>query len=592
MHISKMLILAITLTTWLALRGAVSIAHAQTQPASETGQLDFGLEGLSIPPARIVSGHTARTAELLGEAYRRLDPLVWKRARYVAELGRIGLTAGSPAVAEAMKDPSPQVRAEAARSAAAIGDAALLGDVEKLLGDADPDVRREAVLAGAALVRAGGKPTTPAIERGLADGQPMVIGAAIEAAWTPDDAVRIAAKLSSLPADLQPEAALAVGPLKAARQSAALLPLLDSNDVVARAAAVAALGDIGDASRLDAVVAKLADAHPTVRREAVGAMGKLAAGGDKAGEREKRALAMLADADPTVREAAARVLTPAPSPQAVAAFLPQLGVGYAPLHGAVREALSHPADDATKRAVIDAVVAMLGNADPRRREDASFVLGRLRSNAGADAHVAMLRWDKDAATKTDWPLVAQAAESLGLIGGAGATGGLMALASAAPQALPPALPPPARSPQRDAMAATMSNAVIALARLRHGPALKEAVRILQLEPASCTPRLRAAAAFAVGVLAPEGKSPPVNLFGIVDSIDEDHLTKVEAVKALGNLRYAAAAERLAALAGSGPSPDLRWVAHWAYERCSGKSIDYVPPTELREPPVSVTDLAR
>jgi hypothetical protein len=328
-----------------------------------------------------------------------------------------------------------------------------------------------------------------------------------------------------------------------------------------------------------------------VRREAVVAVGKLATAATDAPLREKQAMQMLGDADPTVREAAARVLTPVPSAQAAAALFAQLDVSYQPLHDAVRDALAHPADDATRRAVTTAAAAMLAHADPRRREDASDVLGRLRSAAAIDAHVALLlRWDKNDAAKADWPLVAQAAESLGLIGDAKAIEGLMALASAAPQALPPA--PQGHSPQRDAMSAAMSNAMIALARLRHGPALREAVRVLQLEPTACPPRLRAAAAFAVGVLAPPAKSPPINMFAVVDSIDEDHATKVEAVKALGNLRYAGTAERLATIAGNEPSPDLRWIAHWSYEKCSGTTTAYVPPTETREPPVSVTDLAR
>jgi len=143
----------------------------------------------------------------------------------------------------------------------------------------------------------------------------------------------------------------------------------------------------------------------------------------------------------------------------------------------------------------------------------------------------------------------------------------------------------------------MADALIALDRLRHRRALQEAVRILQIDPATCPPKLHAAAAFGVGVLvAPgaDGKSaePAFNLLGVYDSIYEDHAAKFEAIKALGNLRYAPAAERLKPTAETEVTPDIRWIAHWAYERCANATLPYTPPTEPHEPPVSVTDLAK
>src|SRR5437762_2623543 len=105
-------------------------ASAQTTNPSDK-QLDFGAEGLVIPPAVIVNGHTPRTAQLLGDAYRRHEPVVWKRVQYVSDLGETAQPAAAPYLIDAMKDDSPAVRAEAARSAGLINDPSLSAGLEK-----------------------------------------------------------------------------------------------------------------------------------------------------------------------------------------------------------------------------------------------------------------------------------------------------------------------------------------------------------------------------------------------------------------------------------------------------------------------------
>jgi HEAT repeat protein len=563
-----------------ALAGGAA-AGQTTQSGEET--LDFGTEGLAFPPVVTVNGHTPRTAQLLGEAYRRREPVVSKRVNYIADLGQVALPAAAPYLAEAMNDPSPQVRAEAARSAALTGEASLAADVEKLLQDPDATVRREAVLSAAALARmhAG---STRAIERGLSDQAPQVLAAALQAAWTPEHVRQIALKLPSLPTDLQTEAAVALARLKSPQQSAAVLPLL-KGDVVQRAAAVRALGEMAGAAQAEAALAMLSDPHPTVRREAVTAMGKLA----DAPTRQARAIQMLGDLDLTVRQAAAGVLTPVPSADALAPLAAQLKEDYASLHEQTRAALVHPADATVRQPTIQLAAEMLGDANPRRREDASYILGHLKSDAAIDRHVALLQWDPTNPGKTDWLMVAQAAESLGLIGGDRALEPLMALIKSAPEATR-AL----QRPQRDHMGLAMANAMISAARLHHRPALEQAVRILQIEPVACPTRLRAGSAFAVGLLAERGGKAPeaAKMLEIYGSIDEDRTTKLEALKALGNLRHVTAAERLKTIFESEPRPDLRWIAHWAYQRCADTRIPYTPPSERREPPVSISDLAR
>src|SRR5207248_980601 len=168
-------------------------------------------------------------------------------------------------------------------------------------------------------------------------------------------------------------------------------------------------------------------------------------------------------------------------------------------------------DATVRQAAINLAVQMLGDSDPRRREDASYVLGRLRSDASIDQHVALLQWDPADPKKAEWPTVAQAAESVGLVGAARAVPLLMALVKPAPAAFSTV-----QRSQREAMTTASSNAMVALGRLRYRPALEEAARLLQMDPqGECPAPLRAASAFAVGLLSAPGKPPEgVNLFGI------------------------------------------------------------------------------
>src|SRR5687768_11348146 len=197
-------ITAILFTT-LALVGVAAAQTTQATKPVDNDQLDFGAEGLIFPPPLIVNGHKPRTAKLLGEAYRKNEPLVWKRVQHVAELGLVALPETTPYLIDAMKDPSPAVRAEAARSAGNVKDPALLAELTKLLGDAEPAVRREAVLSAAALARAK-ELSTDAVSKGMGDKDQAVVAAAVQSAWTPADVKLIAQSFASLPASVQAEA--------------------------------------------------------------------------------------------------------------------------------------------------------------------------------------------------------------------------------------------------------------------------------------------------------------------------------------------------------------------------------------------------
>jgi hypothetical protein len=61
---------------------------------------------------------------------------------------------------------------------------------------------------------------------------------------------------------------------------------------------------------------------------------------------------------------------------------------------------------------------------------------------------------------------------------------------------------------------------------------------------------------------------------------------------MGNLRDTSSADGLKTISQTDPSIDLRWIAHWGYQRCANAQTPYTPPTERPQPPVSVTDLPR
>src|SRR5689334_23195431 len=86
-------------------------AGAEPASAPADDRMDFGTEGLVFPPLVFTNPVTARTAGLIGDAYRHQDPLVWKRVQYVAELGQTARTDAAPFLIDAMKDAAPEVRA-------------------------------------------------------------------------------------------------------------------------------------------------------------------------------------------------------------------------------------------------------------------------------------------------------------------------------------------------------------------------------------------------------------------------------------------------------------------------------------------------
>jgi len=251
----------------------------------------------------------------------------------------------------------------------------------------------------------------------------------------------------------------------------------------------------------------------------------------------------------------------------------QLDDGDEPLRLAAREALVPLKDSA------DLAGKLLTDPDPGRREDGSYLLGKIRSDASLQAHLALL---KDA----DWAVVAQAASSLGRIGRPEAREPIGAIVRSIP-ATASALP----REQQNAFA----EAVIAAARLSDDSTLPRIARlIVELAPTDQrgpAPRLRAACAWAFGVLGNASDSAACDaLLNVGGEFLEQREPKVEAIKALGHLRYAPASDALKETAEASPDPQIRWMAWWACERTIGVRMKYAPPVHVIAPDVSIVEL--
>jgi HEAT repeat protein len=535
------------------------LVSAQTRPAVPTTQpLDFGTAGLDIAPAVEAVTVAPRTITLIGDALARETGS--RRLRLARDLGECRSPLALPYLLKLLADPEPAMRAQAVESAGKLGDRSALPALRPLLNDPNAAVRREAVLACAALGDEN------VVSNALADSDVAVVAAALRVSTTSEHGDTIARRVGDLPRELRPQAIRRLGEIGTAAHAKTIARFL-SSDTAARIAAVDALARLRSAEHDGAVVTLLGDKHPGVRRAATAALSSLTTGE----VRRTQAIAMLRDADPGVRQAAAELFVTQPSAEAVPLLVEQFDNGDEPLRLAARDALV-----AAKEAAVAPAVELLADPDPRRREDGSYVLGHLRSDAALATHIAML-------DDADWLVVAQAAWSLGQIGRAEAAEPLAALV----KRIPPTAGLLPREQQR-----AFSEAVIAVARLSHRPAAADLARlIIELAPNAQrgpAPRLRAACAWGFGILGTANDTATCDaLLGTVDEFLEQREAKVEAVKALGHLRYAPAATQLKRISETSLDPELRWMACWSYERVTGSPTPYVPPRQTVSPNLSI-----
>jgi HEAT repeat protein len=542
-----------------------SLAFSQSQPAGREW-LEYGTAAYEIPPINPVNITPPRVVELLAQSLATKPPLP-RRVELVHDLGESKLESAAPHIIGAMSDPDAAVRIEAARAAATLGSTSIQPGLLKLLSDEDVAVRCAAVRAGSTLRDAS------MVAKGLEDADESVFIAAAALTSTPGHDAQVAARRPKLSTAARLAAIRSLGRRGAVAHSAHVSAELVSPQLPLKIAAIEALARMKATSELDKVAALLDHKHPTVRRAAVTAMAALApADRQIAVARQK-----LADPDLSVREQAARLLVGNPSSDMLPLLHEQLSAGYPPLREAARDALV-AASSASNQAVIDLAVALLDHADARRREDGSFILGRLKSEAAYERHLALL-------ADSDWLLVSQVADSLGRIRRPEAGSALEKIAARAKQDGGLVLSDAAQ------LQAT-ANAFIACGKLRHKPILAVA-KLIAPQKRDYAVAVRGPAIWAIGAAGePQDKEMADILLSIArdNSPFESEEARFEAIKAIGNMDYQPAAESMRREAMESALPSLRWMSHTVADRLAGTTTPYTRPQIPVVADTSIQDL--
>jgi len=565
----------------VALFAAVLHATATSADVLPDGRLDYGLEGLPIPPAPWRNGTSPRTVQLLGDAVSRAKTLA-DAVRYTREVAACELASSIAPLKNLMKDSRPEVRAEAIAGFSTLcrsrftelklrdaiaSDKEIVAAVQAALSDSNASVRAAALNS---LVAISGT-SEPALERSLAKPEDAeVFRVALRLAATPQHAKAIAGVWSKLDARMQLVAAEALGRCGDAAHAPLAMPLLKGG-IPEKVAGLHALGGMKATEERAAVEGALNDGVATVRREATLAL----AGVVDADSRRATALRMLKDTDPTVRQAAVTVLANVTTPEVLEPVAGQLGDEYKPLYDAAKSLLSTQKDAAVKQAAIALGAKLLENSSPRRQQDGSFILGAYRSDAALEKHIAIV--EGSTAEKPDWQLIAQAADSLGRIGRAEAKPALARLSHEAKKAV--------KSGDGDYRSA-VSYAIISSARLGDASVLPDC-QVGTNGSAMTTPvDLRAAGCFGIGLIgspATAGSLPGI-IAGEMDPLE----AKLEAVKAIGNLKSKG---QLKALGHDKMlSHEMLWLAHWARNRSNGEDVPFEPDVVSWRADVSIMDI--
>ncbi len=521
---------------------AVLTISASVAPADELPEfLPYGLNTFPSTPVVRVNGTSPKLIDLLGQ--RVSNPYAPTRVQVQTELGATKLPAAAKFIRIGLTDADPQVRTAAAKSAGQVEDKSLMEDLRKLMKDKDARVRRQAVLSGAALG------DQSVVNTGLDDEDATVIAAAVSVAGT-EQAEKLAGALKNYPPATQVLAVKALGRSGEAKYADAVAALAGAS-VPIRAAVATALGQMKAVGRSAEVIKLLSDEHPTVRRSALIAV---AAVGSEA-EAQKRYIAALADEDRSVRESAAGLLQKSPTPDAIAALVGNLAEESARLHSAALDALL-----AIGQPVIPTAEKLLADADPRRREDASYLLGMLKSDARFEAHVALLK-------DSDWRVARQAAVSLVQIGRKDASPALAELARKATS-----LSIPETSPEYAAATQAVEQAIVACAMLGESSILPMCKTVMPVKTHAAN--IRTAAVYAIGRLSATGdKSVTGLLTKPMNDLEETSNVQFECVKAMGHLKLPAVMnlvgkDRESARWISDYYGD--WMSHWIRCRMTGK----------------------
>lgn len=534
--------------------------------------LPYGMQNIGLPGGTPSNGTRPRTVELLAAELARPGVPSYRRADMVVDLASTKLPSARTAVISAAGDADPIVRATVAAALGEMADpsrpSAGAGDaIARLAVDSDATVRATAVRSAAVLGRAD------LVTAGLNDADPTVVTAALSVAGA-DAGAAIIAKLTGTD----------VAVVVLATEAAARNNLTTTADAIASnlrkegapvpllVASLRALGTLKATAQGAAVVEFLAHAHPSVRREATVAL----SGVLPADDARRRGISMLTtDADESVRAGAATMLGRVPGVEVVAPLTKALSDPYAPLHDAARGSLV-----ATGAPAVSAAVALLDDAEARRREDGSYILGALASREGYGRHVALL---KDA----DWKLVQQVADSLGKIGGDGATAG-PALVEMFNRAIGPDGVTDAKAMPFIGTAAAY--ALRSGAMLGYAPTGDAGKRIIT-KKMSMPADARSAAIWAVGVVGCTNPEPVFNSFrGIMADMEDGFHVKFEAVKAVGNLKFKPGMGLLVGGAQTESNPDFVALAHWATDRINGTVTPFTPLAQPWQADTNISDM--
>lgn len=550
------------------------------QPLSmEQIMSDYGMLGVEYPPATPNNATTIRTTQLLVDALGR-DHTDYGQAGWLLEIGGTKHAQGAPAILPFLSNANPLLRASAARAAGMLGDASLLTPTQALLTDDDPAVRHAAL--NAALELSPSKDQSAHVEKGLTDADPAVVHLALRHAL-PANAASIAAHLPKWSPAIQVDALRALGRIKAADQAGVIAPFLAAS-IPLRVAAIDALGDLGVVGQLDAIIKQLKDEHPTIRRVAIIALAKLA----NPAIQQQHALSLLADPDPTVREAAARIFKSHPSLAALDLLTKQLFDPYRPLHDAARESLTAYSTPQMRERIIAIAAKLLtssaGTDDPERRQDGSYLLGAMKSEAALDAQIALLTFTKPT-DPMNWPLYTQAIWSLARIGNPSPAARILPLLNNVPITQADLMGP------RGAVSTDAGEAgFYATARFKYRAALPAVKRVVNGNAMEQATNMRAAAVWALGNLAPpDDRATNQTLLNIAKNINDVPPARFEAIKCLVIRQTPGAQDTFKALATEDTDPLIRFAAHWAYEHASGQTIPYTPPTKDWTATTSIID---
>jgi cyclophilin family peptidyl-prolyl cis-trans isomerase/HEAT repeat protein len=332
--------------------------------------LEAAPPGQAVPPAASAAvleawrlGPRAPVPQLLGVAESPEEGVRW---RAVFSLGRLRSVAAAPVLFKALGDPSPGVRAMAARGlsatladSSALGRTAVAARLRQLVSDSTPGVRINALRALATFRRDSA--LAPAAISALADG---VLGVVVQAETTlgvlgGSVAVEALGRQAAIPTfALRRQAIIALAQADgAAGVAAAKAALAAGDDWRWRSVAAEAYAAAGDRSSLEGL---LADPDARVVAQALQGLRRIAADSDAA--LRARARALLGHADPAVRSVAADILARRPAVEDVDRLV-----------AAYRRAEGDPFDDARLSAVGALAAIAASDSVGKRRVHEAFL---------------------------------------------------------------------------------------------------------------------------------------------------------------------------------------------------------------------------